>query len=76
MQCFLFEQHCDTTNRKALFQKEGIVRESPLTGGLRLMLAEYKMDTVVEVILQTYHIICFHDNEQLWIASTIHDHGK
>ncbi len=40
------------------------------------MLAEYKIDTVVEVILQTYHIICLRDNEQLWIASTIHDHGK
>lgn len=40
------------------------------------MLAEYKIDTVVEVILQTYHIIYFRDNEQLWIASSIHDHGK
>lgn len=40
------------------------------------MLAEYKIDTVVEVILQTYHIICLRDNEQLWIASSIHDHGN
>ena len=47
-----------------------------LTGGLSLILAEYKIDTVVEVILQTYHIICLRDNEQLWIASSIHDHGK